>query len=115
LKVLSKKNFIECILKNLFYKFRKKESGQTPIKNNEPLSLSISNSNPSCILIFVLFSLRILILIFLTVENFKFEETRRKIFSDLKDVSYYVKDKLKNKNEENDLKLILENFDHRMK
>jgi DsbC/DsbD-like thiol-disulfide interchange protein len=51
----------------------------------------------------------------LTVENFKFEETRRKIFSDLKDVSYYVKDKLKNKNKENDLKLILENFDNRMK
>ena len=49
------------------------------------------------------------------VENFQYEDTRRKIFSDLKDVSYYMKNKLKDKNDENGLKIILENFDHRRK
>ena len=52
------------------------------------------------------------------VENFQYEDTRRKIFSDLKDVSYYMKNKLKiiNKKLENDeLNLVIKNFDHRIK
>ena len=53
------------------------------------------------------------------MENFAYEEIRRKVFSDIKDVSYYVKDKLnnlkQNSKNEKEIENVLENFDHRIK